>query len=98
MYYTSLTHSHTISSALCNGISMGSELPMRILSVELLPPSPRENEKVKAIGEKTSTAFKKTGTVIKERASTLRVSHAPLESTTPLSHAPLDLDDYKPVM
>jgi hypothetical protein len=34
----------------------------------------KENEKVKAIGEKTSTAFRKTGTAIRERASTLRVS------------------------
>jgi hypothetical protein len=37
----------------------------------------KENEKVKAIGEKTSTAFKKTGTVIKERASTLREKMRP---------------------
>jgi hypothetical protein len=44
------------------------------LLLSLHPLSPRENEKVKAIGEKTSTAFRKTGTAIRERASTLRVS------------------------
>jgi hypothetical protein len=42
------------------------------LLLSLHPLSPRENEKVKAIGEKTSTAFRKTGTAIRERASTLR--------------------------
>lgn len=53
----------------------------------------KENEKVKAIGEKTSTALKKTGTVIKEKgnkaATTLKekmrpsVDHGDGETTVP---------------